>query len=156
MKKCSHCGGNHLREIPPVHFTVSGDASLDIRVVVGHKSLYNHLEAFICMDCAHIDWFSEKIVVALKERDSRFSQLNIELETLQKRLLDSKANLSTIEVKIAETEEKANSLDITIREQQILLGTLESLKTEHSNIQYEIRTIEQSICDLKIKLSLFK
>ena len=152
MKKCSHCGGNNLKKIQ-IPFGVSGDASLDVRVYVDNKSLYDHLEVFICMDCAHIEWFSEKLVVALKEKDSRISQLNIELKTLQKRLLDEKETLSTIECKITETEEKAKSLDITIREQQILLGTLKTLKKESANIQYEIRTIEQSIRSLQNKLS---
>ena len=152
MKKCSHCGGNDLKKIP-IPFRVSGDASLNVGVQLGHVSLHDHLEVFICMDCAHIEWFSEKLVVALKEEDSRISQLNIELETLQKRLFDAKETLSTIECKITETEEKAKSLDITIREQRVLLGTLETLKKERSNIQYEIRTIEKSIRSLQNKLS---
>lgn len=76
MKKCSHCGGNNLKKIP-IPFEVSGDASLNVRAHVDNKSIYDHLEVFICMDCSHIEWFSDKLVVALKEKDSRISQVVI-------------------------------------------------------------------------------
>lgn len=105
------------------------------------------------LDCAHIEWFSEKLVDALKENDSRIAQLNTELETLKAKLTAKQEKLSAIDIKIAETEEKSKSLDITIREQQSLLNTIETLKKERYDIQKEIRTAEQSIRSLQSKLN---
>ena len=68
MKKCSHCGGSNLRKIP-MPFEVYGDASLEDRIYVNGKTVWASLETLICMDCAHIEWFSEKLVDALKEND---------------------------------------------------------------------------------------
>ena len=152
MKKCSHCGGSNLRKIP-MPFSVSGDASLEHRVYVNNKYLYDHLEVLICMDCAHIEWFSEKLVDALKENDSLIAQLNTKLEAAQSKLAAEQEKLSAIDIKIAEAEEKSKSLDITIREQQSLLYTIETLKKERYSVQKEIRTAEQSIRTLQSKLN---
>ena len=65
MKKCSHCGGSNLRKIP-IPFRVSGDASLDNQIHVNGMTVFDHLEVLICMDCAHIEWFSEQLLDALK------------------------------------------------------------------------------------------
>ena len=152
MKKCTHCGGSKLRKIP-IPFDVSGDASLERRVHVNNKYLYDPLEVLICMDCAHIEWFSEKLVDALKENDSKISQLNTELEASQTKLATAQEKLSAIDIKIAETEEKSKSLDITIREQQSLLSAIETLKKERYGVQKEIRTAEESIRSLQSKLN---
>ena len=69
MKKCSHCGGSNLRKIP-MPFRGSGDASLDNHISVNGTTLFDHLEVLICMDCAYIEWFSERLVDLLKENDS--------------------------------------------------------------------------------------
>lgn len=152
MKKCSHCGGSNLRKIP-IPFEVSGDASLSDRIYVNHKTVWAPLETLICMDCAHIEWFSEKLVDALKEHDSKVSQLNTELEASKAKLAAAQEKLSAIDIKLAETEEKSKSLDITIREQQSLLSTIEALKKERYDVQKEIRTAEQSIHSLQSKLN---
>ena len=93
MKKCSHCGGSNLRKIP-MPFTVSGDASLDDRIYVNGKKVWAHLETLICMECAHIEWFSEKLIDALKENDSLIAQLNAELEASQSKLATAQEKLS--------------------------------------------------------------
>lgn len=152
MKKCSHCGGSNLRKIP-IPFNVSGDASLSDRIYVNNKTVWAPLETLICMDCAHIEWFSEKLVDALKENDSRIAQLKTELETLKAKLTAEQEKLYAIDIKIAETEEKLKSLDITIREQQSLLSTIETLKKERYGVQQEIRTAEQSIYSIQSKLN---
>ena len=153
MKKCSHCGGSNLRKIP-MPFSVSGEASFYDRIYVNGKTVWNCLETMICMDCAHIEWFSEKIVDALKENDSLIAQLNAELEASQSKLATAQEKLSAIDIKIAETEEKLKSLDITVREQQHLLATINGLKTtERYNVQKEITTAEQSIRFLQSKLN---
>ena len=156
MKKCTHCGGSTLRKIP-MPFTVSGDASLDDRIYVNGKTVWAPLETLICMECAHIEWFSEKLVDALKENDSLIAQLNAELEASQSKLATAQEKLSAIDIKIAETEEKLKSLDITVREQQHLLATINGLKTtERYNVQKEISTAEQSIRSLQSKLNEIK
>ena len=152
MKKCTHCGGSKLRKIP-IPFDISGDASLERRVLVNNKYLYDPLEVLICMDCAHIECFSEKLVDALKENDSKISQLNTELETLKTKLATAQEKLSATDIKIAETEEKSKSLDITIREQQSLLSTIATLKKERYDVQNEIRAAEESIRSLQRKLN---
>lgn len=152
MKKCSHCGGSNLRKIP-MPFSVSGDASLGDRIYVNGKTVWAPLETLICMDCAHIEWFSEKLVDALKENDSLIAQLNAELEASQSKLATAQEKLSAIDIKIAETEEKLKSLDITVREQQHLLATINGLKTtERYNVQKEISDAERSINSLQSKL----
>ena len=152
MKKCTHCGGSKFRKIP-IPFDISGDASLERRVLVNNKYLYDPLEVLICMDCAHIEWFSEKLVDTLKENDSKIFQLNTELEASQTKLATAQEKLSAIDIKIAETEEKSKSLDITIREQQSLLSTIATLKKERYGVQNEIKTEEQSIRSLQSKLN---
>ena len=152
MKKCSHCGGSNLREIP-IPFNVSGDGWLSDRIYVNKKTVCAPLETLICMDCAHIEWFSKKLVDVLKEDDSRISQLNTELETLKAKLTAEQEKLSAIDIKIAETEEKSKSLDITIREQQSLLSAIETLKKERYGVKKEIRTAEQSIDSIQSKLN---
>ena len=152
MEKCSHCGGSNLRKIP-MPFRVSGDADLDDRIYVNGKTVWAPLETLICMDCAHIEWFSKKLVDALKENDFRIAQLNTELETLKAKLTAEQEKLFAIDIKIAETEEKSKSLDITIREQKSLLSTIEKLKKERYGVQEEIRTAEKSIHSLQSKLN---
>ena len=152
MKKCSHCGGSNLRKIP-MPFTVSGDASLDDRINVDQKTIWAPLDVCICMDCAHIEWFSEKLVAALKENDSRVSQLKTELETLEAKLATAQEKLSAIDIKIAETKEKSKSLDITVREQQLLLSTVGALEKERYDVQREISSVEKSIHSLQSKLN---
>ena len=149
MKKCTHCGGNNLRKTA-VPFDAEG---FSVRTYVDNKTVCDPLEVLICMDCAHIEWFSEKLVDALKENDSRIAQLNTELETLKAKLTAEQEKLSAIDIKIAETEEKSKSLDITIREQQSLLKIIETLKKERYGIQEEKRTAEQSIRSLQSKLN---
>ena len=153
MKKCTHCGGSNLRKTA-VPFDAEG---FSVRTYVDHKTVYDPLEVLICMDCAHIEWFSEKLVDALKENDSRIAQLNAELEASQSKLATALEKLSVIDIKIAETEEKLKSLDITVREQQHLLATINGLKTtERYNVQKEISTAEQSIRSLQSKLNEIK
>lgn len=152
MKKCSHCGGSNLREIP-MPFSVSGDASLSSQIYVNHKTVYVSLETLICMDCAHIEWFSEKLVDVLKENDSLIAQLKAELEASQSKLATAQEKLSAIDIKIAEAKEKSKSLDITIREQQSLLSAIETLEKEHYGVQKEISTAEKSIRSLQSKLN---
>jgi peptidoglycan hydrolase CwlO-like protein len=149
MKKCTHCGGSNLRKTD-VPFGAEG---FSVCTYVDHKNVFDHLEVLICMDCAHFEWFSEKLVDALKEKDSRIAQLNTELETLKAKLATAQEKLSAINIKIAETEEKLKSLDITIREQQSLLSAIETLKKERYGVQKEIRTAEQSIRSLQSKLN---
>ena len=150
MKKCTHCGGSNLRKTA-VPFDAEG---FSVRTYVDNKTVRDPLEVLICMDCAHIEWFSEKLVDALKENDSRIAQLNAELEASQSKLATALEKLSAIDIKIAETEEKLKSLDITVREQQHLLATINGLKTtERYNVEKEIRTAEQSIRSLQSKLN---
>ena len=134
-------------------FDVSGESSLANRIYVNGKTVWDHLETLICMDCAHIEWFSEKLVDALKGKDSRIAQLNNELETLKAKLTAEQEKLSAIDIKIAETEEKSKSLDITIREQQSLLCSIKTLKEERYSVQKEIRTTEKSIHSLQSYLN---
>ena len=149
MKKCTHCGGSNLRKTA-VPFAAEG---FSVRTRVDNKTVFDHLEILICMDCAHIEWFSEKLVDALKEHDSLIARLNAELEASQSKLATAQEKLSAIDIKIAETEEKSKSLDITIREQQSLLNTIETLKKERYGVQKEIRTAEESIRSLQSKLN---
>ena len=141
MKKCSHCGGSNLRKTN-VPFDAEG---FTILAYVNNKAIHFSLDVFICMDCAHIEWFAEELVDALKENDSLIAQLNAELDPSRSKLAIAQKKLSAIDIKIAETKEKSKSLDITIREQQSLLSAIETLKKERYGVQKEIRTAEQSI-----------
>ena len=149
MKKCTHCGGSNLRKTA-VPFDAEG---FSVRTYVDNKAVCDSLEVLICMDCAHIEWFSEKLVDALKENDSLIAQLNAELEASQSKLATAQEKLSAIDIKIAETEEESKSLDITIREQQSLLSAIETLKKERYGVQKEIITSEESIRSLQSKLN---
>ena len=159
MKKCSCCGGNTLRSIP-IPFGVAGDANLQIQMHIGEPGhfgyqdyIYDYLDFFVCMDCGHIEWFAEKMVDALKKKDSRISQLKTEIEALKIKLSEAQDELASIDCEINDAEEKSKSLDITIREQQTLLSTIATLKQKRSKIQSEIRTTEQSIRSLQNKLN---
>ena len=55
MKKCSHCGGSNLRKTN-VPFDAEG---FTILAYVNNKAIHFSLDVFICMDCAHIEWFAE-------------------------------------------------------------------------------------------------
>ena len=149
MKKCSHCGGSNLRKTR-VPFCGEG---FSVCACVGHKYLYDPLEVFVCMDCAHIEWFADKLVDALKEHDSKISQLNTELEVLRAKQTEAQEKLSAIDSKIAEAEEKSKSLDITIREQQSLLSSIETLNKERYGVLREIQTAEDSIYSLQGQLN---
>lgn len=155
MKKCSQCGTDNLRNIP-IPFEVSGDASLNICMYIDGKRFYPKLQTLICMDCGHIEWFSDDIVNAIKDNDFKISQLKIELETLEKRLSEAQEKLSLIEDEISKSKVKALSLDITIREQQDLNKTISKLDDERYEIKREIRSIEQSIQSSKSALSKLK
>ena len=149
MKKCSHCGGSALRKIG-LPFDGEG---FSVGSTIGNKYLRYNLEVFVCMDCAHIEWFANELVDILKEDDSKISQLNAELEVLHAKYSEAKNKLSAVKGKIAEMEEKSKSLDITIREQQALMDSIATLKRERDGIQREIRIAEQSIRSTQSKLN---
>lgn len=152
MKKCSHCGGSDLRKID-LPFNGEG---FSVGSYICNKYLRYNLEVFVCMDCAHIEWFANELVAILKENDSEISQLNAELKVLQAKHFEAKNKLSAVIGKIAEVEKKSKSLDITIREQQDLMDSIATLKRERDGVQREIRIAERSICSLQSKLNTFK
>ena len=153
MKKCSCCGGNNLRSIP-FPFNVWGDANLSFDIEVNGKRMCADLKALICMDCAHIEWFAEKLALELKEMDSAMSHLKVELADLQEKLTKENEQLGSIDARLAELQKKVESLDITVREQKALVNTIIALNSERFDMLEKIRKTKESICSLQSKLGI--
>lgn len=76
--KCSYCGSEKVINTSSVPFWVTGDASMES----------NKNEIFICLDCAHIDFFNHYFVKEHSDNNARYIELKEKIKLIDSQIIE--------------------------------------------------------------------
>ena len=115
------------------------------------KYMCDQIDAYLCLDCGHIDLFSTTKVSNYNETVAKIKGMQQEIDKLHCQLeqLQNPETAQKIEDQIEKTKIKLEDLDITIRQQCDLKENLRGFQRELSNLPKEIAYIKTKLNDLE-------
>lgn len=76
--KCSCCGGENLVKTSNVPFGVNGDARMYV----------NKEEVFICLDCAHVEFFNHHFVEEYKQKYLKYNEIKNKIKQIESQIFE--------------------------------------------------------------------
>lgn len=149
-RKCTVCGGTNLAK-----YDCYAEQYLQINV-----------DAYVCLDCGHIEMYACEQSHAYKETVAKVKNekyVKKEIDTREKLLEEANKNLVSLEKKVnqcteevSKLEEAANDENITVKEQKNLLAKVEETKNKLNIAKVELARGQSKVRQLEYEINRFK
>ena len=136
--KCTACGSNNLRQVDGL---VCSDGSAGL---MG--------KAYVCMECGHIEIYSDDLLALAKQEKEKEDNINSLINQVKKDGKEAEKKIPLLNEKLARLEkdlrtldEKSKDEDITVKAQKDLLAKIDDIKYQIKETQSEINHANDTI-----------